>query len=116
MANPQRGESLLKIGNKEYTLKYDCNAKAEFEASLGETMPLIGKRMEKAEMGFRDLRAMLWAGLRRYHRNITIEQAGDLIDTAGQDIVAEAVLSSWRNSLPIQNGDGADPPKAAGTG
>jgi len=118
MANTYRGEGRIAVLGKEYTLKYDTNALAEFEELMHSNMTVIGKRMESGDMGIRDLRALFWSGLRRYHPEVNLKKAGDLMDEAGRNVIAEAVLTVFQSAMPeVKNADGKpeNPPKAAGT-
>lgn len=66
---------LLKIQDKEFILKYDINALALLEDITGKA---ISSAMSE-EMGIKTLRNLFYVGLKRNHKDITIEETGDLI-------------------------------------
>ena len=66
---------VLKIQDKEYLLKYDVNSLVLLEEISGYTLDHILQH----GMGFKALRDMLFVGLRRNHKEIDMEQVGDLI-------------------------------------
>ena len=100
MANPHRGEVSLLAGGKTYTLAYTINAVCELEAMLGRSLPEIVADMSHMNV----LRAVLWAGLRRHHKNLTVEDAGDLMDVAGVHEVVAAVKEAVTQAFPTPQG------------
>lgn len=84
MAHP-KGEKKFQIGEKTYTLRFDMNAIAELEEASGMTMPQIAATLQdETKIGVRLIRAILWAGLQRYHKEEvkTLEDAGELLSEA----------------------------------
>jgi hypothetical protein len=99
MANKNRGESDLKIGGKTYTLKFGWNAIAQIETVLdkgiNEILPLI---QDPASFRGGALIAVLWGVLRHHHGELTLEDAGDLLDEAGPAAVSEALMVAISHS------------------
>lgn len=62
MANPYKGQTELKIGDKTHVLIYDLNALAELQEKLGLSS-LEDVLAEFQKMDFKTLRILLWAGL-----------------------------------------------------
>lgn len=62
--------------DKARRLKYDINAFAAIEEALGTS---LGQAFRSP--GLREIRALLWAGLRWEDRKLTLEGAGDIIQT-----------------------------------
>jgi hypothetical protein len=77
----------LADGN-EYRIRYDMNALADYEQATGKPITSIAE----GQPGVREVRALLWAGLRHQFPRMAIEQAGRLIpnDAEGLGDIAEA--------------------------
>ena len=80
MANPARGERDITIGGRRLTVAFGINAICEIEAALGEEIGVVGTRLAQGRGAVRDLRALLWGGLRRHHPAFTVGAVGDLLD------------------------------------
>lgn len=104
MANPHRGETSVEIGGRTYVLVFGTNACAELETLLGRSITSVideiktwKEHPERARVEV--MRALIWASLRRNHKSVTVEQAGDLIDEAaleGKQIpIMEAISNAW---------------------
>ena len=87
MANPHKGDVTVKAGDKEYTLRLDFNASCELEAATGKSSFALAKAMEEPTASL--VRAMLWACLRRHHRNLSLDEVGDIISDIGPDVAAD---------------------------
>jgi len=70
-------------------LKYGFNAMCEFEGKMGKG---IAEALNEKNIGFQSARALLWAGLIWESPELTLEQAGDLIDAVPES-AAEATTS-----------------------
>jgi hypothetical protein len=102
MANPARAEIAFPVGDTEYTLKLSTNAICELEYKIDMGLPAIVLNMERLTMA----RGLLWASLRAKHPEVSLEQAGDIIDACGIKAVTEAitrVLIAY--SPPQEEGD-----------
>lgn len=108
MANPYRGETSFDVGGKTYTLQFNSNACAELEDLLARGIVSIVQEImswstEPERISLKLFRALLWAGLRKHHRGMTVEMAGDLLDEAGGMLalmppVSEAFSKTWPES------------------
>ncbi len=87
MANRQKGEIALSIAGQEYVLYFGTNAMelVEEHFSTPEKDAKWQDVLHKAMSGtsIRYMRAMVWASLQKFQKGFTLEQTGDLIDTAG---------------------------------
>jgi hypothetical protein len=94
MANKIRGETGFEADGKAYTLVFNFNAMCALEGQVGADFATIVTSMRPTH-----LRALMWAGLQKYHRGVTIDQAGDLVDALGiveaMRIVGEAVTAAF---------------------
>lgn len=88
MANKERGEFLITIGDRTYTLRLTTNACAELEDVSG------GRTWDQVQMGIargsvKDVRWLFWAAFRAHHPDIatddpaSVKAIGKLIDDAG---------------------------------
>lgn len=87
MANAEKGEVDLKIGEKTYTLRFTRNAMAEVEAVFGGR-PF---NLLMADGSVSAIRALLWGGLRKHHPAIDLLQAGDLMEDVNEDDLGNAI-------------------------
>jgi hypothetical protein len=112
MANKHKGETTLTIGDITYTLYSGTNAmellEEHFTAKAGRE---VGWEEIYARVlggkSLRYLKAFVWAALQKYHQGTTLEQAGDLIDSAGgitqfADRLAEAAGVSLPNDADLK--------------
>jgi hypothetical protein len=86
MANPERGEVALTVGDRTYTLVLDFNAQCELEELLStpeQRMTLGRAFLLAASYSMTHIRAMVWASLRRHHSDMTVTDVGNLIESAG---------------------------------
>jgi hypothetical protein len=94
MANQERGEIALSIGDRVYTLVTDFDARCQVE-SLFQTddKPFAYEKVAlfAASYSSTHLRAIFWGALRRHHPEITLVEAGELILKAGG---AEALMKT----------------------
>lgn len=97
MANAQRGEVSLEIGETTYTLRLGRNALATAETVLGKTWPDIVRDLD----GFATQRAVLWAGLQQYHPKLSLLDVGDLMDElSDEDLIGEKLAECLKVTFP----------------
>ena len=92
MANAMRGQFVLEHEGTVYRGVLDFNALAEFEGETGENALTV--LQDKAGLGVRHLRALMWCGLRQFHPNLTIQDAGRIV-SENQHKLAEALVSAF---------------------
>ena len=109
MANAMKGDVGAVIAGQQFVLRMDMNAMCE----LGEPAAGVLGRMAAPQAFMRDIRAILWASLRRHHSGVTIEGAGDLLHEDGAGARA-AILSALSASAP-PSGDDAEKKATAAT-
>lgn len=112
MANRLRGEVEFTVGEKTYTFRLGMNELVALEQTLGIKDPI--KALAEQQLGIGDLRALARAGLSRYHKELTDEEVGDLIDEMGGLVALSKVAAK---SFEFMGGeDESSKPEAAGTG
>lgn len=115
MANPKRAETEITLDGKTYRLKFDFNSICEAEEA-------IGGAILKRDMGFREIRALVWAGLGAVpgQRRPTLQQVGALFKdlktfTDIQEKVSEA-LEAFMGEEPVGDAGGAQASEGESTG
>lgn len=93
MANPALGEVAFKVADAEYTLKYSTNAICEMEEAINKSVGAILQNMDRLS----HVRALLWGALRVKHPDVSLKQAGEILDRAGMkdatDIIGKALAA-----------------------
>lgn len=126
-ANPEKGEFGIEIGGRPYVLAMDFNGFIDLQGlfTKGDVVPSVDSLMDRAQKGdLAVMRGVFWATLRRHHPEITVQQAGDLINEAGglakvNALIDGAALAAAPDKRDVAALGGADtrPPKARrGTG
>lgn len=106
MANRKRGEFELEQDGATFRGVLDFNALAEFEDRTGENALEI--LADGAGLKVTHMRTLMWAGLRQFHPDITLQQAGSLL-SENQHKLGEALASAFPDDEP----DGGDEPAPA---
>lgn len=101
MANPARGEVALTVADTEYTLKFSTNAICELEELQNKGLNEIVQDLERLST----VRALLWAGLRAKHPDVTLKGAGELIDTIGMIPATEVIGRALNAAFPPPSKD-----------
>jgi hypothetical protein len=118
MANAQKGEASLTIEGRDYVLAFNVNALCEVEYILDKTTDQILRALA-LNPPLHVVRALLWGGLRRYHSDVDLIGAGDLIEKMGGPGPAlEGIGKALVSAFPDAKDEPENPPKgaAAGTG
>ncbi len=68
----------LKIKDKEHEIKFTFNKLADMESKAGKGIAQI---LSEESIGFGTIRLLLWATLHKELGNITLEDAGDILQT-----------------------------------
>lgn len=80
MANKNKGEVSFEVNEKSYTMRFSANALCELEDVLNMGVNDVAEQMAKPKnLRIKTVRGIFWAGLRDCHPEITITQAGELI-------------------------------------
>lgn len=105
------------FGEETKLLRFDFNALADLEEHFGKGIRSI---MQEENIGFRTIRALYWAGLKWKERGLTIERAGQMIESKLEDGVSfkelmepivKALRASGLMSKRSEDGDGDEGPK-----
>lgn len=86
MANSERGEVDLKVGDKTYTLCFTTNSIAEIEGlQEGKAFTSIAVNW-MAKQDLSTLRLLTFGALRKHQPALSLFDAGDIIDEFGSDL------------------------------
>jgi hypothetical protein len=84
MSNQFRGEASFEVEGKAFRVRFSWNAAAEYEDAAGKPLSDALFDIAREKLSARSLRAMLWAGLQEHHADVTVKDAGRLIDKMGR--------------------------------
>lgn len=116
MANPNRGEVALKVGDLEYKLSFSINAICELEDAMDMPVAQIADRLNDTEnIRMSLIRTVVWAALRDHHDDVSVKEAGHIASTVGVPAVMEAIGKAFMLAFPEAQGK-ANPQKAAKVG
>jgi len=122
MANRMAGEVSIRL-DRTRVLKFDFNALAEFRQKTGSSVELLFVRLSKAKpqgemaaveyalelLSELELRALLWAALLHQEPQITLEEAGRLMDQADGESQTEKanyiflrIFEAWAATKPAE--------------
>lgn len=116
MEKSPRGEATLVIGKDSYTLHFDWNAIADCEELLAKPFYDLFEHIAAGRFGVLELRAFLWAGLRKHHPAVTLLQAGELLDEADFGDVSDVVIRAVSSAFVMREGSSGNARAAAGAG
>lgn len=123
MANALTGEVPFTAGGATYKLVFDVNAFCLAEEALdGMTTDEMLDMLRRKRVGFRLVRAVIYAGLQANHPCHLI-RAGEIISDAGLPASRSAVIAGFEAALAAAAGaqEGSEPgeekgPEGSGTG
>lgn len=98
-----------------------CGLAAALDGTLGDpsVAPIPGILDEVSKGRVKYVRAFLWAGLRRYHPGVTLEDVSDLLDASGEEEVRRVLQKLNLTTMPdpkdaaeLAKGKAKNPPQA----
>ena len=72
--------------------RYDLNALAEIEEKLGVKLD----QLDKVQMGVKELRTFLWAGLIHEDDNLTEREVGGMVDFDNMELINEKITEAFQ--------------------
>ena len=88
----------LTTDKNQYSLKYGVNAFIDFETMMGKPITALGENI-----GFKELRALLFVGLKWNDKNFTEEDAGeafdDLLEHFGMEEASAKLVEAMTSAL-----------------
>jgi len=117
VANPVKGEVPLEAGGKRYVLVLNTYALASIERRMKMSWPKLIQRAALEGWGVEETLATLQAALYKYHRGMTEEQVGEIVDEVGLEKANEALIEAITLMSPKLGGQvDENPPKTATNG
>jgi hypothetical protein len=115
VANPQKGEVSVTIDGKPYTLALTLNAMVEVEDMFGVPFSKVCEECENDSP--KHIRALVWAVLRKHHKELTVEDVGEMVDLgtlkALSSVLGRVVSSSGPDAKDLpKKGKSENPTKA----
>lgn len=113
MANKERGEIAFDALEQSWTLKLGTNAMCEIEDATGKTICEVGEVMgDQKRVTIKLMRTVFWGALRDHHEDITVKQAGGIIDAIGMQEAGRLIGEAFQAAMPVQKEGAARPPQA----
>lgn len=104
MANKHRGYVTIEL-DKPRKLRYDTNALAELEDVFGKPLGELFQDQDVVKLaGVKTLRALFWAGLLHEQPDLTIKQAGELMDYSDIQTIGEKVAEALQLAFGGEQG------------
>lgn len=107
MANAQKGEFPLKVGDRDFVLVLDFDAMELIEERLSTPKQVVSAHeamfqvLGRTYPPFKHARAVMWAALQRKHPDMTLAKVADLIEEmGGTEHVVSAILGIYKASKP----------------
>lgn len=122
MANSQKGEIPLTLAGVSYTFKMGTSALIELQEAFSTptkvaAIPDIFNEVNKGRIKY--VRAFLWAGLRKFHPTVTLEDVSDMLDACDETEIATLLRRLGVTTQPdpkdikeLQEGVARNPPTA----
>jgi hypothetical protein len=119
MANKEKGEFPLTVGDRDFVLVLDFEAMVHMEDLMSTPDRVVTAHevmfqvLSRKYPPFKHARAVLWAALQRKHPEMKVTDAQALIDEmGGTEYVVEALLGTYKAAKP-DNEDTDGRPQAA---
>lgn len=94
------GRTEIIVNGNAYQVVCDWNCASDFEEASGTVISDAIQDVSARRFSARMTRAMLWASLRTHHKELTLEDAGDLIGKAGRREAHRVLGVALRYYLP----------------
>jgi len=115
MGNPQRGHVDLRAGDESYRLCFSINAICELEEETGKTINQISESLNDPQtMRMSLARAVFWGATRDAHPELTVTDAGAVIDEVGFHGAMEAIGQAFMLAFPQTEASDSGRPRKAG--
>lgn len=114
MANKIKGEASFTIGGTEYTICFNNDALIQLEDKLDRGIVAITSEMQRwsaepERLRLKWVRALLWAGLRKHHPTMTVEQTSELIDQSNGAEMMNVIGDAMQKAFADTESKGARP-------
>ena len=114
---PASQDRQVEVGDETYTLRFSIRAMAALQDHYGlSSLDAVGEKLQDQEnLSVNDMVAVLWAGLRTHHPELTMDDAMGILDDLGVAGM-QATLGEAMSSAMPEGDEGEDdktdrPPK-----
>lgn len=118
--NPHKGDVLLSVGDKQFTLRYSHLALVKLENIMNKSVPDVLQELQATGGGVRigTVVALLWAGLQKHHPRLSYEDAADLLDDieGGAPGAMVVIGIAFEKAFATSGTKGTNPPMNGGAG
>ena len=113
MANPQKGEVIVKVGEGEFILVYTMGALAAIEGQFdGRPFQEVLAEFDGDTVPAQTVIVVAWAGLKKHH-GLTLDEVGDILVFADLPVWGQKIGEAFKLAQPAaQKGKGTRPRKA----
>jgi hypothetical protein len=106
-SRPASIDQQLVVGDRSYTLRFSVRAMAALQDHFGlNSLTAVGQKLQESanDLSVKDMTALLWAGLRTHHPEVTMDQALGILDELGVEGMQESLGKALYGAMP-QQGD-----------
>ena len=96
---PAKQSITIKFNGETRHLRYDFNAFVALEEELGIPISEIGDKVA-GSVGFKDMRAIVWAGLIHEDKKLTLSDVGNMLEPSNLAEIAEKVGEALVAAFP----------------
>ena len=93
MANKHKSLVTIEL-DKVRKIRYTLNALAEIEEKLGAKLD----QLDKIDMGIKELRTFLWAGLIHEDAELTEREVGNLVDFDNMEYINQKITEAFQSA------------------
>ncbi|HSH40544.1 MAG TPA: GTA-gp10 family protein [Arenicellales bacterium] len=110
-AQPASPDRTIEVNGTTYTLRFSIRAMAALQDHYGlPSLDAVGKKLQDTEnLSIEDMVAIMWAGLRTHHRDLTMDDALDMLDELGVNGMQQTLGEAMAGAMPDDDGQEADP-------
>lgn len=109
-ATPDRQIVIDRDGEQQtYTLRFSIRAMAALQDHYGlASLDAVGRKLQDTEnLAIQDMVAIMWAGLRTHHRDMTMDHAMDILDELGVEGMQRTLGEAMDGAMPeAEDGEG----------
>lgn len=114
MANPHKGETDLTLDGTTYTICLTAHEIVKLEHLYDVGVIEIAGWLDPSNVRLWRVQALLWASLQRHHRDITIDQALDMIaNSSNLKVAVNKLVEAIQISFPPRDQDADENPQQA---
>jgi hypothetical protein len=109
------GTTTIEAEGRVYNVSFSWNAAVRYEEAAKQTISDALLQIADRKLSVTSQRAMLWAGLEEHHEDVSLEDAGRLIDAIGRRECNRVFGVALRYFFPELGGESAAAPSSPTT-